>query len=574
MHTNRIEGQRASNPERHHRALVETLARRFYINEQGVHVSNGLSTDLIAFPSDNFPKHKAHVSDKIRNAMGYATAFKDIKEIYALKHIALHDKDHTPDDYVVLGLYMFLEDECSRLGKSKTFLTAMREAGATLTLDDKDFTASDLLYKAKAALTSLDMKGYDSLLDSWFANAKYQIEGEEHSGNGTKAGLRGAYAKLAQDVSMHNPKMLGLNLSISYAVGNREAIRGKSVKEVYEMTRARTQPDNVEQVDQCIVEGEHIREKIIRDEIKSTVDKTPREYAKTFPETDRRAKAILNFLPDAVLEVLNHDWYMFAYSDAKDMSGAYPVADRPGVTADDNISARGGKALRQARYHMIFLSNGDRNREKDPDGTHGANGAHGPNGNGAIDPSEGDLHNNEPLKNMVVAQSILHESMHVIIEHLSQEQKDELKLAVEAMHSEMQPSNNGAKYSGRLPCFKEYLKTINTNSLAQVLDYDSGLYTNYKVMGEKDGKKVEVSDTRWEEVACNVMGLMHTDFPYPPTPQSPDPYADLRSFGALAGKIETLSENMAEGFRKEKEDIRKVRYSQKTAQRVPSVVQV
>jgi hypothetical protein len=111
------------------------------------------------------------------------------------------------------------------------------------------------------------------------------------------------------------------------------------------------------------------------------------------------------------------------------------------------------------------------------------------------------------------------------------------------MHDEMKG------YSALLPYFDAKLGTIDTNTLAEVLDYDSRLYKNYRHTAIVDGKEKVTSDTRWEEVACNVLGLMHTDHPYE-RPQPPhNPYADLKALGALAGKIQDMSEQVAQSCR-------------------------
>ncbi len=500
---------------RHRKAMIETLARHFYVNEQGLLVSNGLSTELIAFPSDNYKNHQPYLSFKIRNAMAYASAFNDVEEINALKHIALHSEKVTPDNYLVLGLYLYLADECSRLGKTESFLTAMRQAGAGLPVDETNINRTVLLGKVKGALARLGMlESHGAILDDWFSSSSYNIEGDMHSGDGTRANLRGAYAILAQDVSMHNPAVLGLNLSISYALGNRSHIVGKSAREGYEMTRASIQPDGKDMLDAIIMEGDRVRETNIQREIEATVPPAPQSYQASLGMIDRKAKAILNYLPDAVLEVLCRDAYMFSYSDSPTIAPAYPVKDLPGLSHDDNEGARGGKALRQGRYHMIFLSNGRR-----------------------IDP--GALENNEPLKEKIAAQSILHESMHVIISHLPDAKRDALKAGVEAMYEEMKG------YTRMLPYFEAPLSTIDTNSLAEVLNYDSRLYKNYLHKETVKGVEKVTSDTRWEEVACNVLGLMHTDHPYSNPQGMPNPYVDLRSFGALAAQVQDISADVA-----------------------------
>jgi hypothetical protein len=108
-------------------ALIQALSEKFYIDEKGTHVSNGLSTDLIVFPSDREPRRKRHLDGMIDYAMSYATTFKDVDELNAL--YVLPKTKVEPDYYVALGLYLYFADECSRLRPDTTFLTELRKAG-------------------------------------------------------------------------------------------------------------------------------------------------------------------------------------------------------------------------------------------------------------------------------------------------------------------------------------------------------------------------------------------------------------------------------------------------------------
>jgi hypothetical protein len=98
---------------------------------------------------------------------------------------------------------------------------------------------------------------------------------------------------------------------------------------------------------------------------------------------------------------------------------------------------------------------------------------------------------------------------------------------------------------------KEQIKTIDSNTLAQVLNYTSELYkyAKKKVKSDRPGNYKVLSDNRWLEVACNVFSLMQTEFP----PNAPDnnPYRDLPSLGVLKDALNSVQDKALERCREQ-----------------------
>jgi|GEM_PF-2887427 len=519
-----------------HSRFISKLAGRFYINEQAVHVSNGLSTDLLCFPTDRLGEtqsyHRKYLTDKIHHAIDFATGFFDVHELNALEHIAPHGNGYGPDHYVTMGLYLFLEDECSRLKKGKTFLTALREAGCSLDFTS-EYEAVDLLHAAKKALGKLGMEeSHGNILDAWFLSGAYMLQGQMHTGDGSAANLKGTYANFARRI-FKRQEVMGLNLAISYALGNRQHMNSltnpdgsahqMTVAEMFERTKNLS--DN--ELDKLILDGDRERERIIRQEISQNVPLPTPAQAGLYKAHQDEAKQILSYLPDSILALLCREGYTLAYSDDRDISRIWPAKDLPSIriggdTARENESARGSKALRQRRYNTIFLSNGIR---KDPN----------------------DIKRDPQLKHRMIAESILHESMHVVMSYLNDAELEKLKAAVEAVGdvlrkpSAAHPHDDavGQQTLGISDYFHEPLKTIDTNTLAQVLDYKSGLYPNYLRTHKNDeGRTVVDSDTRWEEVACNALGLMYAEYGR----SERKPFAEMPELAALKNEIITVVE--------------------------------
>lgn len=210
-------------------------------------------------------------------------------------------------------------------------------------------------------------------------------------------------------------------------------------------------------------------------------------------------KGVLSLLPDEVLEILYLKGSMCAYSNDKDIRKSFPVEDLPHLTHEKNELDRGCKALWEPHYNMVFLSNGLRYSRDDV--------------------------NNDTIRYKVVAQSLLHETMHLIIEYLDPEEMIKLRKAVENIHEELKSSQH--------PALSKWLTTIDINTLREAMDYDSKLYNGRYEIG---------TDTRWVEVVCNTMGLMHTEYvntngDIPPA----NPFRDIASFKALTEAIDEAS---------------------------------
>lgn len=479
-------------------ALIQSMVGRFYVNEQATLVSNGLSTDVLCFPSDLHPSRSAVLKNKITDAISYATAFGDVRELNALFRMAPPEKQ---DGYLTLGLFLYLEDECNRLGKKTTFLTAMREGGVNL---DKwsVYDRKPYLQKAMKALRELGMdESYADLLHSWFKKGSYELHGELHCCEGEE--LVGTYAELASRIS-HEQEKLGMNKAISYALANKEHMQRLSPEilppeEALAMTKELLTEQGGRTIKNRIKRGDGIREQRIKDAIRGAGMQAP----SAVPEKSRKdAEAILSFLPDQALEILYREGYMFGYGEGNNIGGCYPQKDLPDVTEKRNEDFRLGKALWFDRYRMVFLSDGKR--------------------------VSNDLEGNPGLRHQVVGQSLAHETMHLILSYLSDEERLPLIAAVTAASEELKSRKD------TLPEYAvQKLHTVDTNTLAEAMDYTSRLYVNY-------GKLPP--DTRWQEVACNAFGLLHAEYPDPAQNPFLHEREGLKSLPALKQEMEKALE--------------------------------
>lgn len=497
-HGERLHGRLTPTPTRE--AMVETLLDRTYVDQQGILVSNGLSTELICFPSDAASTRQSLLNEKIENALAYATSFQDMASLQALRMVPKQDDaSHIvpPDNYLALGLYLYLADECSRLQTKQTFLTAMRKAGAELKAGER-VEPEQLLQKVKGALKLLHMEeSHGPLIDEWHQHRRYTICGEEHSSE--HGHLKGAYALLAKDISLRQ-KFLGMNLAISYALGNKHEVEHKTPEEAYYHTKQSLLPDHHEHIGERIERGERIRKRRILDIVHQKIP-----AALPLPQATRKARGLIEQLPDGALEMLCREGFTIAYSDHTNLSNCYPKEDLPGLSPSKNLSTReGSTGAVQGRYRIIFLCNGKR-QDKD------------------------DVQRDEQLRQMVVGQTLLHEVMHMVISYLNDDERKELEKAVLRAHEAVVHTDGLPAYMG------EKLKTLDINTLADTVNYQSKLYRNYNWVDSVTG---ESSDTRWHEVACNAYALKHTEFA-----QAKDkPFEDVPALKALSQALEQAVE--------------------------------
>jgi hypothetical protein len=481
-------------------SLIDALADRFYIDQQGTLISNGLSTEMVFFPGDLAPDKKDFLTRKIRNAIQYASTFNDVEELNAI--IEITTKTSAFKDYTALGLYLYLADECSRLRPDTTFLTAMRQAGATLKPDQK-ITRNELLDKTMDALKILGMEAsHGAILKEWAATGNFTVQGHLNGNDGKEC--VGAYVKLARDICMQQT-YIGMNLPISYALGNKRKIRSMTAVEVYDFTDKLT----AEQVTtpphpyirQAIAIGNTTREQRIREIINSELRPQWKEQQHQLQAanegTNFLTRQILQKLQDPALEILYREGYDCAYTNNASIRGIFPKKDLPGTRHTKNESYRDSRGFREGRYRAIFLSPGPR-------------------------PDSQDIERDGELQATVVAQTLMHEVTHVALGYMSEEERKPLKDAIHNLDMEIEAKAQANQLPGY---FNATTKTIPYRTLKQILRTGSDYYKNYD-----DANK-------WEEVTCNLSGLMHSEFPYPPAPQSINPYADLKTLAPLAERI-------------------------------------
>lgn len=452
-------------------ALVNTLAERFYIDQPSVLVSNNLSTELLVFPSDLDPSHRHVLNRRIANVIAYASAFRDVEALNALLHASTKERS----GILALGLYLYFADECSRLNPHITFLTAMRQAGASLKANEA-LQPEQLMDKIKHAFALMHFgPEQEKVLREWHESGTYTINRNIHYWNGDQ--VEGAYAKLASDI-LKRQDYLGMNMAISYALGNKPVASALTPAQAYAMTENLSQSHSKHIVDERIRIGDEIRKRRIRDKIKA-VTFEPAAFSRTVFET-AEAKAIISYLPEPAVEILLREGYTIAYANSRDIRPCFPKANVPGLTPDENEAARESVGLSQKRLGTLFISNG----------------------NGRF---SGDLEG-DSVRYTVVAQSLLHETMHIITGYLNRDECAALKAAAEKLHEELSQKSNQLS-----PEFTKKLLTFKRDSLSTVADYQSPIYDGYSALQDAAGVKIR-SDTRWEEVVCNLFGLLHSEY--------------------------------------------------------------
>lgn len=488
-------------------ALLDALLTRFYVDQPATLITNGLSTELLVFPGDLNPKHPQVLKRKIDRAISYATAFSDVPALNALLHISKGERSNI----LALGLYLYFADECSRLCPKTTFLTALRDAGVAL--KSRDVVEPEALFhKLSRALSNLHMGlEHQRVLREWHEAGTYTIQGIRHAWD-KDGNVLGAYSKLAQNI-VKSQDYLAMNKAVSYALGNKRIAQHQSAQETYAMTESIVSPGHMGQISVSINQGDGIRRRrlyqnIARADIKSMATK---------PSDTVTARAILSHIPNAVLEILLSSNYTIAYVNDTEIRKSYPQQNDITEISETAERHRRGIALRLSRFDTIFLSNGNRDFSRGGD----------------------------DLKCSAVAQSLLHEAMHIIISHLDVNQRNALREAVESIHEEIQLRGS------TLPLvFHNKLKTLDRNTLRTVIDYQSDLYNRKGYSFEYDASGRELRpDSRWEEVVCNLFGVIHTEF----SEESGTPFS---GFSQHLATLQKLQDKIAQAVNKALENCR------------------
>lgn len=517
-HAQRLDTLAPPPPNRE--ALIDAMAGKFYVDEPGHFVTNGLSTELIVFPSDLEPRRQRHLDDMIGYAMNYATTVRDVHEFNALRLIP--NTQVEPDSYATIGLYLYFADECSRLkgdpdpakrpDPAATFLSELRKAKVSVKYGDF-YNRDKLADNLKSALKNLKMDDpqHMGVVDEWARYGTFTVQGDINQRLDDAGNITGAYARLARDICKKQT-LLGMNLPISYALGNKSNMQGMSAEDAYRFTQNLTEPfynenQNVH-IRDAIREGDAERKRRIHEAIAAQLGPLKDTDAGSSRTQDARTgRSILELLPDSTLEMLHRQGYTIAYSNHDDISTCYPKEPMPGKNV--GTAAAGNKGDRELHYRTIFISNGLR------------------------DFNSTELQTDEKLRFKVAAQVLAHEACHNAIEYLKPDEETQLKQAVIAVGREIVQK----KRQHTLPAYMDdKLKTIVPNSLASTLSYISPQYAYARDrVKNPGGQTVVLSDDRWLEVACNTFSLMQTEFP----PDSPinNPYRDLPSLAALKDKL-------------------------------------
>lgn len=527
----KIDQQRTSllDKEKLARQIVEN--GQFLIGEQPKIVRNGLSTDLLVFPSDMHASHRGLLHEKVNAAIEYAASFTDVERLNALQYLPGPYKEQEDSQgrwYLTLGLYLYFADECSRKNPNMTFLTALREADAKLP-GDKGYTQIELAAKVLKALEIAHINTHTNvmILQDWMMYGSYTIAKHPHQPGDAPGAVEGAYAQLAKKLvekyhHLHQRGIIvGVNEAISYALGNKEHMENlqreanntfqndatldtdkkreeAADKLAYQhVLETVTAPARHHLIEQHVKQGCNIRRHRIMDMIHN--QESPLFSATEIAASERSqsafkhtAEKILSWFPPEALELMLREKQTFVYDDKETIRGVFPAGDVPNLNAEKSEQSRDSIAVRMHKYRAVFFSNGKHEDAQSVD---------------------------RETKLKRVAQSSLHELMHVAYGMMTDDEKAHLEELAKKVSLQLWGYNgsdliikDGHAYfyefftaGGKIP---DRTEVLETRSLPEILDYRSGLYNGYR----KDPEKPNTLDTRIEEVICNTYGFIHTEF--------------------------------------------------------------
>lgn len=491
-------------PSKEEMAEILLARGQFLVGEQGKMIRNGLSTDLILFPSDCKTEHADHLANKVEDAIEFATSFLDVERLNALQYVPGAFRAGAKSQerwYLTLGLYLYFADECSRKNPGTTFLTALREADARLKAGE-DFSQRDLYKRVRLALrkTGIATPENRRILHEWASEGIYRINGEKHEGRGDGT-VEGAYAELAQEILKEyhhfhrNGKIVGINEAVSYALGNMDEMH--SLDDLTAFQHTRNTINNPQRIKQRIDKGDMERRRVLWKHIHDAF--TPLEIEGRAGDKRKAreiAEHIVAYFPSEALELMLRERYTFVYDDRENVSGIYPTGKIAGYTGRSSEESRKGAGVRLSRYRTMFVANGQHEESMAPD---------------------------VELKYQRVAQTVLHETMHMALDHLTEAERD----ALYTMAEQVSDALREGKTEEVRPVFPyRYLGDswgkdllLEKRKLAEILDFRSELYDGYK--DQYVSNKPDSPDMRREEVICNVFGLLHTEFANHQDPHNP-----------------------------------------------------
>lgn len=474
---------------------------RFLIDEKARVVKNAFNTSLILFPQDLAPENKPHLEEKIRYEMARTASFMDVTQLNALRHIPKIQSEPPWEQWqLTLGLFLYFEDECNAKKSSTTFLSAMRAVGATLESNTPSYKSEELCNQTKEALQKAGINTPENLaiLDEWMNLGSYTISGDRHHIDPASGKLHGIYTRLADmaarcnknsdefDYALKHGYNPGIDEAISYAIGNRQHMilnnpyaHAKDSVELY--------PENIAQ---HVRMGQESREKQLMELAQKAF--TPEEITESrIRQKAKRpiAESILSWFPDAALEMLLHSHQTHTHAEATNVSPVYPEGGIPGVVANKDNASFSSIGARDKRFRVIFSSNGEHQDNAPP-----------------------------TLAHERVAQTALHELMHVAIENLSHQETLELEhlakktsQALRKKDPSYNTTHNRAIYPYQWINGGMDVKTqiLEQRTLEEVLDFGSRLYDGYQ---NQTNPRNLLDTMRKEEAICNLYGMIHTEF--------------------------------------------------------------
>lgn len=572
------------------RSLIDRIidARLIRFEEQGKLVDNGLGAQEIFFASDCAVGLDETLRHKCLRSVDYAMSISDNAVFNAFQYMV---PEAPANSSVMAGFYLMLADTVSRNPTGKTFLTAMREAGAELRVDVKDITPEikkDLYEKTLKALETLGiLDKCGPKVKEWyekgmftFANIPHGIthakevplrEGDDPTvprpkevhlpesvgtyrvdtfkGQELVNVEHGPYTELAYLIFKLEPDFkVSVNVDISVAMGNREAQKsmgpGATEEQVLEK-HLKPLIDNAKLLEDRYQIGRLLRAERMYDAVKSVLTFT-QEQVDLAADAERKrrpdAVAILNYFPAETLRYIEERKLTFAYTNEGTIRNIYPAEDPSGLSAESVELTRKSIGGRLSRYDTLFISHGLGGRPAD-----------------LVTEEEKRNHNN-----LLHAQTSLHELFHDMFSAMPDTTRTALVKLVDEIQGELKQA----------PFSPEPLRTMTDTNLNQLFvirmsgerygpgEMNEGVlnfYQGYPWAGyDKDSGQLlrAMTASKQEELLCNFYSFMNTELKDNPVLQTPALQKLKTAMDAAIQALTNKGQTMAAGSATNKLDVR------------------
>lgn len=332
---------------------------RLYYKPRQPFLVRRLTTSLWVYDYDLDPNNRNYLNHKVNQAIHYNN-IEDIEVFNFLKELNPRHRSGMFMNQSVLAMYMALADEVSRCpnGSGKTFLQACRDNGLSLkpnqVIKNKDLPAA--IKKFEAVLADLGLSGradMRQIVKDWTTKGNFTYAGELQNDD-NKALWKGSYMNLSVAICRaHKSPTMQVSACISRALGHKEWLRGKTLKEAhYYISRYENNWANEKR---NIIKGDQTRNRkmweLIYEQAKT------REPQKLDEEGEHFFKAMLSKMPLWALNAIYYGGKSIGYTDKNEIREMVPPGDLAGLSDDDAEITRHCAGLNNNANSILLFSN-------------------------------------------------------------------------------------------------------------------------------------------------------------------------------------------------------------------------